>query len=55
VITGLITGRAKVIAHLGFPTEAFKASLIYNPWFDKQGIETCSGHCSASPTRMAPS
>jgi len=55
VITGLITGRTKVIAHPGSPTEAFKASLIYNLWFDKQGIETCSGRCSASPTRMAPS
>jgi len=34
----MITGRTKVIAHLGFPTEAFKASMIYNPWFDQQGI-----------------
>lgn len=55
MITGLIMGRTKVVAHLGFLTEAFKASMIYNPWFDKQGIETCSGHCSASPTCMAPS
>ncbi len=35
----MITGRTKVIAHLGFPTEAFKAPMIYNPWFEKQGIE----------------
>ncbi len=51
----MITGRTKVVAHPSPPTEAFKALMIYNPWFDKQGIETCSGRCSASPTCMAPS
>lgn len=35
----MITGRTKVIAHLGYPTEAFKAPMIYNPWFEQQGIE----------------
>jgi shikimate dehydrogenase len=35
----VITGKTTVIAHLGYPTEAFKAPMIYNPWFDKQGID----------------
>ena len=35
----MISGRTKLIAHLGFPTETFKAPLIYNPWFEKTGID----------------
>ncbi len=34
----LITGHTEVIAHIGFPTHAFKAPMIYNPYFEKQGI-----------------
>ena len=35
----MISGKTTLIAHLGFPTFAFKAPLIYNPWFDKNGID----------------
>jgi len=35
----MISGKTTLIAHLGFPTESFKAPMIYNPWFDKQGID----------------
>ena len=35
----MITGRTTLIGHFGYPTEAFKAPMIYNPWFDKQGID----------------
>jgi shikimate dehydrogenase len=28
-----------LIAHIGYPTDAFRAPLIYNPWFDKAGID----------------
>ena len=35
----MISGKTTLIAHLGFPTEAFKAPMIYNPWFDQQGID----------------
>jgi len=35
----MISGKTTLIAHLGYPTEAFKAPMIYNPWFDKQGID----------------
>ncbi|MFM0006856.1 shikimate dehydrogenase [Paraburkholderia dipogonis] len=35
----MISGKTTLIAHLGYPTEGFKAPLIYNPWFDKNGID----------------
>ena len=33
----MITGKGRVIAHIGYPTESFKASMIYNPWFEAHG------------------
>ena len=35
----MISGKTKLIAHIGFPTESFKAPLIYNPYFDKHEID----------------
>jgi len=35
----MITGKTTVIAHVGFPTTSFKAPMIYNPWFEAQGID----------------
>ena len=35
----MISGKTTLIAHIGYPTEAFKAPLIYNPWFDQHGID----------------
>ncbi|MEF7616164.1 shikimate dehydrogenase [Aquincola sp. MAHUQ-54] len=35
----MLSGTTTLIAHFGFPTEAFKAPLIYNPWFDRHGID----------------
>jgi shikimate dehydrogenase len=35
----VINGRTLVIAHIGYPTESFKAPLIYNPWFERVGID----------------
>ncbi|MBS0369931.1 MAG: shikimate dehydrogenase [Proteobacteria bacterium] len=35
----MISGKTTVIAHLGYPTEAFKAPMIYNPWFESKGID----------------
>ncbi|MEX8518503.1 MAG: shikimate dehydrogenase [Leptothrix sp. (in: b-proteobacteria)] len=35
----MISGKTTLIAHIGYPTESFKAPMIYNPWFDKQGID----------------
>ncbi|MDB5898001.1 MAG: putative rane protein [Ramlibacter sp.] len=34
----LIDGHTELIAHLGFPTHAFKAPMIYNPYFESIGI-----------------
>ena len=34
----MIDGKTKLIAHIGYPTESFKAPMIYNPWFEKRGI-----------------
>jgi shikimate dehydrogenase len=34
----MINGNTEIIAHLGFPTHAFKAPMIYNPWFEKAGV-----------------
>jgi shikimate dehydrogenase len=33
----MINGNTEIIAHIGFPTHAFKAPMIYNPWFEKAG------------------
>ena len=35
----MISGTTQLIAHLGYPTESFKAPMIYNPWFEKRGID----------------
>jgi shikimate dehydrogenase len=35
----MISGKTILIAHLGYPTESFKAPLIYNPWFESRGID----------------
>ena len=33
-----IDGHTELIAHIGFPTHSFKSPLIYNPYFEKEGI-----------------
>jgi shikimate dehydrogenase len=35
----VITGKTKLLPLFGYPTAAFKAPLIYNPWFDSKGID----------------
>jgi len=35
----MIGGRTRLIAHLGYPTDSFKAPLIYNPYFEKHAID----------------
>jgi shikimate dehydrogenase len=34
----IINGLTEVIAHLGYPTHSFKAPMIYNPYFEQQGL-----------------
>ncbi|ETA51962.1 shikimate dehydrogenase family protein [Ponticoccus alexandrii] len=35
----MINGHTKLIAHLGYPTHSFKAPMIYNPYFEAEGID----------------
>jgi shikimate 5-dehydrogenase len=35
----MISGKTTLVPHIGYPTESFKAPLIYNPWFDSRGID----------------
>ena len=36
----MINGNTELIAHIGYPTHAFKAPMIYNPYFDHIGVNT---------------
>jgi shikimate dehydrogenase len=45
----MISGRTTLIAHLGYPTESFKAPMIYNPWFEKKGIDAVVVPMGVSP------
>ena len=35
----MIRGSTSLVAHIGWPTHAFKSSLIYNPYFEHAGID----------------
>jgi shikimate dehydrogenase len=35
----MISGKTTLVGHFGYPTESFKAPLIYNPWFEAKGID----------------
>jgi shikimate dehydrogenase len=35
----MITGHTSFIAHLGWPTHSFRAPMIYNPHFERTGID----------------
>ncbi|MDR0440519.1 MAG: shikimate dehydrogenase [Candidatus Accumulibacter sp.] len=35
----MLSGKTTLIAHIGYPTESFRAPMIYNPWFEKRGID----------------
>ena len=34
----MINGDTELIAHIGYPTHTFKSPMIYNPYFDRTGI-----------------
>lgn len=34
----MLDGNTRIIAHLGYPTSAFKAPMIYNPYFEHIGL-----------------
>ena len=35
----MISGKTSLIAHIGYPTEGFRAPMVYNPWFERHGID----------------
>ncbi len=35
----MIRGTTTLISHIGYPTESFKAPMIYNPYFEQAGID----------------
>lgn len=35
----MISGRTRIIAHIGVPTESFRSPPIYNRWFAEHGID----------------
>jgi shikimate dehydrogenase len=55
----MIDGKTGLIAHIGYPTESFKSSMIYNPWFEARGINAavipmgCKSEDYASFLRLA--
>ena len=51
----MISGKTTLIAHLGYPTEAFKAPLIYNPWFESKGIDAVVVPMGVKPEDYATS
>jgi shikimate dehydrogenase len=51
----MISGKTTLIAHLGYPTEAFKAPMIYNPWFESKGIDAVVVPMGVKPEYYAES
>src|SRR5512134_1434363 len=37
--TTMIRGTTSLIAHIGYPTHAFKSPMIYNPYFEHAGVD----------------
>jgi shikimate dehydrogenase len=50
----LINGHTEFIAHLGWPTHAFKAPMIYNPFFASRGINAVVIPMGCKPDAFAP-
>jgi shikimate dehydrogenase len=48
-----ITGRTELIAHLGWPTHAFKAPMIYNPYFRSAGVDAVVVPMGCKPDDLA--
>ena len=34
----MLDGNTKIVAHVGYPTATFKSPMIYNPWFERCGV-----------------
>lgn len=49
-----INGHTELIAHLGWPTHAFKAPMIYNPYFESIGVNALVVPMGCKPENFAP-
>jgi shikimate dehydrogenase len=49
----MISGITSLLPLFGYPTTAFKAPLIYNPWFDQHGIDAVVVPMGVKPENYA--
>lgn len=49
----LVNGHTELIAHLGWPTHAFKAPMIYNPYFESIGVNALVVPMGCRPENFA--
>lgn len=49
----LITGKTSFIAHIGWPTHSFKAPMIYNPYFERAGVDCVVVPMGCKPEHFA--
>ena len=50
----MIHGSTALIAHIGYPTHAFKSPMIYNPYFEQTGIDAVVVPMGCKPERYGP-
>ena len=51
----MIDGKTQLIAHIGYPTESFRAPMLYNPWFASKGIPAVVVPMGVRPEHFASS
>ncbi|WP_414709406.1 shikimate dehydrogenase family protein [Ramlibacter sp.] len=49
----LVNGNTELVAHLGWPTHAFKAPMIYNPYFESIGVNALVVPMGCKPGNFA--
>ncbi|MFD1798082.1 shikimate dehydrogenase family protein [Paracoccus aurantiacus] len=49
----MISGHTQLLAHLGVPTESFKAPMVYNPYFNDRGIDAVVMPMGCEPADFA--
>jgi shikimate dehydrogenase len=49
----MIRGSTQLVAHIGFPTETFKSPMIYNPWFERSGVDAVVVPLGCKPEHYA--
>ena len=49
----MINGNTEIIAHIGYPTHTFKSPMIYNPYFEKAGINAVVVPMGCKPEHFA--